>query len=144
MNKATETFRSFLDVIEFELVFYGEEGWGLIDLQGANLGDIEGERFQTGAEIIDRLDVYIRDYYLEDLESEAGDYGLYEAVRECERESGIKGIDEKNWLNFREKFKGDPEVEKFVADYKHEFDVLDMIVNHAGEVNLDEITAANA
>lgn len=35
-------------------------------------------------------------------------------------------------------------IEKFIADHKHEFDVMDMIVNHAGEVNLDEITAANA
>lgn len=133
MGKATEVFKTFLDMIEFELVFHGEEGWGLVDLQGANLGDIEGDRFQTAAEIIERLGVYIDDYYLDDLEDE-----MLEIKRtfECELPETAE-----EWLEYAKKSSGNEEAEKFVADHKHEFDVLDMIVNHADEVKLDKITA---
>lgn len=135
MNEATEVFKTFLDVIEFELVFHGEEGWGLVDLQGANLGDIEGDRFQTAAEIIERLSAYIEDYYLDDLEEE-----MLEIKRTFESEIPKT---EEEWVKYSKKSSENQEVEKFVADHRHEFDVLDMIVNHADEVHLDELTACS-
>lgn len=131
----TEIFKCFLDVIEFELVFHGEEGWGLIDLQGANLGDIESDRFQTAAQIIDRLDAYINDYYLSDLEEEML---AIKQTFECEIPKTAE-----EWVEYAKNSTKNAEAEKFVADHKHEFDVLDMIVNHADEVKLDEITACN-
>ena len=48
----------------------------LLDLQGANLGGIESERFQTDSiplcisSIIDRLDTYINDYFISDFEEQ--------------------------------------------------------------------------
>lgn len=133
----TEIFAAMLDVIEFELVKY-EDGYGLVDLQGANLGDIEADRFTTAAEIIDRLDAYINDYYLDDLEDEAETCGLLDSIEA----SGYQNGEVKPWLELAEKFKGDPDVDKFVADHKHEFEVLDMIANHEDEVDLDAMIPA--
>lgn len=138
MNKATEIFVAMLDLIEFELVNY-EDGYGLVDLQGANLADIESDRFQTVEQIIDRLDAYINDYYLDDLEDEAETYGLLDSIEAL----GYQHGEVKPWLDFAEKFKGDPDVDKFVTDHKHEFEALDMMYNHADEVKLDVITARN-
>lgn len=139
MNKATEVFNTFLDVIEFELVKY-EDGYGLVDLQGANLGDIEEDRFQTAAEIIERLSVYIEDYYLDDLDEEFCNtveaYGF-------EVTENMKHSTPEEWCDFAKFPHSCKGVEKFIADHRHEFDVLDMIVNHADEVHLDELTACS-
>ena len=66
-----ELFAEFLDITEFDLEKY-EDGYGLHDRQGANLGDIEGDRFDTAEEIVDRMDNYVVDYFLDD--EEYGDY----------------------------------------------------------------------
>ncbi len=132
--KPTEVFKEMLDVIEFRLVKC-YEGYRLEDLQGANLGDIESERFQNASQIVERLDVYINDYYLEDLDDEAEQYGLLDSVMAL----GLKEHSVQAWLDLAEKFKGDPEVDKFVESHKHEFDVLDMIANHIEEVKLEDI-----
>ena len=69
-----DIFESFLDLKEFTLVHY-ENGkisennedvdghWGLIDRQGGNLGNIEGDVFNNAEEILDRMSIYINDYY---------------------------------------------------------------------------------
>lgn len=135
MNKWTEVFAAMLDLIEFELVKY-EDGYGLIDLQGANLGGIEGDRFQTAAEIIDRLDVYIRDYYLDDLDEELIEY--FKAPEWVQLKKGTP----KAWVTFRKMYEGYEPARKFIEDHKHEIDVMDLIVNHLEEVKLDEITVS--
>lgn len=76
-----ELFNEFLNIIEFELVkcddtnrktkssWNDEENegdWAIRDLQGANLGGIEEDRFNNATEIADRCDVYIADYFLGD------------------------------------------------------------------------------
>ncbi len=130
----TEIFKEMLDVIEFKLE-KADDSYCLTDLQGANLAGIESDRFKTAAEIIERLDVYINDYYLSDLEDEAENYGLLDSVMAL----GSLGESVKPWLDLAEKFKGDPEVDQFINNHKHEFDVLDMIANHVSEVKLEEI-----
>ena len=60
-NRWEELFDELLDLIEFRLIKY-PDGWGLVDRQGANLGDIESDRFDSSVTLIDRLEVYVRDY----------------------------------------------------------------------------------
>lgn len=76
-------FEDALDTMEFTLVKY-PDGWGLLDRQGGNLGDIEANRFENADQIIDRLDAYWNDYYFESIEENVDeeDYpesGLYTA-----------------------------------------------------------------
>ena len=47
-------FDQFLNTIEFRLVKY-PDGWGLVDKQGANLGEIESDRFDGAAMILDQI-----------------------------------------------------------------------------------------
>lgn len=42
--------------------------FSLIDLQGAYWGDIDKDRFENLESLLDRLDIYINDYYLEDMD----------------------------------------------------------------------------
>ena len=60
-NKYEKLFCSFLDLTEFSLIKY-KDGFGLEDRQGANLGDIEGDRFETAEQIFERMSIYIDDY----------------------------------------------------------------------------------
>lgn len=54
-----------------------------VDLQGANLGDIEEERWCLGGSlfdcVVDRMHIYINDYILEDLETQLIDAGVENA-----------------------------------------------------------------
>ena len=119
-NKYEELFESFLSVTDFRLIKY-QDGFGLDDLQGGNLGNIEADRFETAADIIDRMDVYVQDYFITDTEElledvydvKAPTYWCYEDLLEFAR----------------------PIMEN--GDYKFNIDVLDMICYHIHEVNLE-------
>ena len=128
-NKYEKLFDEFLDLTEFILVrhqndynkYTDEYGhWSLIDSQGANLGDIESDRFKNARDILDRMDIYIHDYIIEDLEDcldEAGyDYytGNYQGLIEYCRDK--------------------------LSENKWDLDVLDMICNHFDEISLENCT----
>ena len=66
-NKYEELFDAWMDITEFRLLKYGNK-FGVEDLQGADLGDIQSDRFATAMEIIDRMDVYINDYLICDID----------------------------------------------------------------------------
>lgn len=74
-----ELFAEFLDITEFSLQKGkdedGEDCYYLIDQLGANLGGIESDEFYSAMEIADRMDTYIRDYFLNDEE-----YGEYTSL----------------------------------------------------------------
>ena len=125
-EKWTKTFEEFLDLIEFELVKNGDK-WALRDLQGANLGDIESETFENATEIFDRLDVYIGDYFLDAIINIIEDFDGTEDLSSCE--------DFLNWYNTIGKEKYADEL----ADSAWDFEVLDMIVNHSDEVDLNKV-----
>jgi len=110
-------FDDFLNTIEFQLVKHSD-GWGLKDKQGANLGDIEQDRFENAAAIIDRLDIYIQDYFVSALEEGLGDeqYDDWSLLLEAANEKLSS-----NDLN----------------QYRFELKILDMICNHPGEINLE-------
>ena len=128
-NKYEKLFDEFLDFTEFRLVrhqndydeYTDEYGhWSLIDSQGANLGNIECDRFKSAAEILDRMDIYIYDYIVEDIQDcldEAGyDYytGNYQGLIEYCRNK--------------------------ISENKWDLDVLDMICNHFDEISLENCT----
>lgn len=65
------TLSAFLDFFDFEYD-KDDNGYYVIDKQGANLGDIESQRFETPADVVERFrgSIYEDDYILDDLEEE--------------------------------------------------------------------------
>lgn len=131
-NKYEKLFDEFLDVAEFKLVrhendynkYTDEYGhWSLIDLQGADLGHIEGDRFDNAAQILDRMDIYIRDYLIESIED----------ILEDEFDVDISNYSD--WSDLLELAK------KYLSyDYGWSIDVFDMICNHFDEISLENCT----
>ncbi len=118
-NKYEKLFDGFLDLTEFALIKY-HDGFGLKDRQGGNLGDIESDRFASAEEIFDRMDVYITDYFLSDIENQLDEKEIeHGSVSTCE-----------DALKYRNKL---PESE-------WDFDVLDMICHHPKEICLSNCT----
>lgn len=120
-NKYEKLFDSFLDLTEFSLIKH-KDSFGLEDLQHANLGDIESDRFETAEQIFERMSIYIEDYIDEDLCNVWVD------------ELGFSSDDIpdtlEGWLNYKEELK----------DYQYELDLIDMICNHYDEINLENCT----
>lgn len=116
-SKWEKLFDEFLDFIDFRLVKY-PDGWGVIDLQCANLGDIEQDRFDSAKTLIDRLDIYIWDYIVSDL-SEGSGY----------RKGG-------SWTEVLE-FARKNMTEKDLERYRFWLETLDMICNHPNEIDLE-------
>lgn len=115
-NKWEKLFDEFLDLTEFTLIKH-QNDWSLIDNQGGNLGNIEGDRFTSAMQILDRMDSYIEDYITEPLEQELFNKGI-----ETEETDSLKEV-----LFFRDK----------LPDNQWDFDVLDMICNHFEEIKLE-------
>jgi hypothetical protein len=130
-NKYEVLFHGFLDLTEFTLIKYSD-GWGLYDRQGGNLGAIEEDRFESAADIFERMDSYINDYFFEDLERELEDYDVDMEGREIPW-----GIHE--WLALRADEEFCDQNKKYFDQHSWEFDVLDMIANYADEVNLENV-----
>ena len=120
-NNYEKLFDSFLDLTEFSLIKY-KDGFGLEDRQGANLGGIEDDRFETAEQIFERMSVYIDDYIDEDLCNVWVD------------ELGFNPDDIpdmlEGWLDHKEELK----------EYQYEIDLIDMICNHYDEINLENCT----
>ena len=77
-----ELFLEFLELTEFALSKQDDGTYSLVDMQHANLGDIESDRFETAEAVACRMDTYIHDYLLSD--EEWGEYDTCEqALREC-------------------------------------------------------------
>ena len=110
-------FDRFLNTIEFQLVKY-PDGWGLVDKQGANLGEIESDRFDGAAMILDRLGIYIEDYFVDDI-----------------RETMGKGPSE-DWSHLLREARASM-TPKELEYHRYDLDVLDMICNHPHEINLE-------
>ncbi len=129
-NKWEKLFDEFLDLTEFTLIKhklndyeYDPARWGLIDNQGANLGDIQSDRFVDAADILERMDTYIHDYVITDIE-------------ELAEENNIDISDWDGWgwdylLSYRD---------KFPQDCQYEFDLLEMICYHFEEIDLENCT----
>ena len=125
-NKWEKLFDEFLDLTEFTLVKH-QNDWSLIDNQGANLGNIQSDRFNNADKILERMTVYIHDYIIEDIEDLAEENNI-----------DISDWDGWGWdylLSYRD---------KFPQDCQYEFDLLDMICYHFEEINLENCTYEEA
>ena len=114
-NTYEELFDAFLNITEFRLLKHNDGTFSLEDRQCANLGDIEDDRFETASEVLDRMDVYIQDYLAA---------GIEDALDE---ESIAIDCDWEEYGKYRD----------LIPDYRFDFDLLDMIVNHSNEVDLN-------
>lgn len=86
MNKHIEMFLDIINTEEFGLVRYANGIWGLEDFQGANLGGICNESFNTIAEILYRMEIYHIDYFEESFMEffEIDDHnGYIDLVKQC-------------------------------------------------------------
>ena len=115
-NKWESLFDQFLETIEFRLVKY-PDGWGLIDKQGANLGDIESDRFCDAVSIIDRLDIYTQDSFVDDI---------------CETMDRSSSEDWTKLLHDARETMTPEELEH----HRYDLEILDMICAHPQEINL--------
>lgn len=78
---------------DFDIEVTKEGKLVLIDLQGANLGGIEGEEFDTYASVLERMSVYLDDYFFkplvecieEDFKEWLGDCTYEEVVEWCDK-----------------------------------------------------------
>lgn len=125
-NKWENLFDEFLDLIEFRLIKYknnynknsNEYGcWGLIDSQGANLGDIEEDRFNNATDIIEKLNIYIDDYIIDSIITHAQELNIPISFNDSFQ----------HMLKYRNDF---PEENQW------DFNILDMICNHSEKINL--------
>lgn len=114
-NTYEELFDEFLDLTEFRLLKHKDGTFSLEDRQRANLGGIEDDRFETASEVLDRMDIYIQDYLIVDIEDA------------LDEESIAIDCDWKEYGKYRD----------LIPDYRFDFDLLDMIVNHSNEVDLN-------
>lgn len=128
-NEWEAYFEGWLELTEFTLIKH-KDGWGLYDRQGGNLGDIEDDRFESAEEIFDRMDAYINDYLFEDLENELEAYDVNMEGREIPWSAA-------EWLDLRREISDDNQ--KFFDEHKWEFGVLETIVNHTDEINLENV-----
>ena len=62
---------TLLESVEFDYVINNDNTLSLVDLLGANLGNIESDSFTINNDlatlVIDRLEIYINDYYIADI-----------------------------------------------------------------------------
>lgn len=114
-NTYEKLFDEFLDLTEFRLLKHKDGTFSLKDRQCANLGDIEDDRFTLASEILDRMDVYIQDYLIVDIEDALDEKSI---EIDCDWEE---------YGQYRD----------LIPDYKFDFDLLDMIVNHFDKVDLN-------
>lgn len=118
VNRWEALFDEFMDLIEFSLVKH-KECWSLIDNQGANLGDIQSETFGSAVDIFDRLTMYIDDYIIRPLEDDLDNRG----------ETNVPHTFEE-FLERRDEFE----------NYTFELAIIDMICNHANDIDLNQCT----
>lgn len=131
MNKYTKLFADFLHTMDFGLC-KEPDGYALIDYQGAYWGSMAEDRFDSAESIVDRLDIYIDDYFLDDLEEEAPNYGISD-------ETIVDILGFADWLAWFTENKYKAEYQKFINTHGFEFEVADLVVNHLDEVCLDDV-----
>lgn len=141
-NKWEKLFEEWLDLTEFSLIKHKNpelilkyedpdgnpveeihEGvWSIYDRQGANLGNINEDRFDNAGQILERMDIYIRDYIFDDLEN------CWNIENNEDYPYGYPWNTEE-WLKLRDR----------MPNNQFEMDLCDMIANHFDEINLENV-----
>lgn len=130
----TKVFESFLDITEFSVHKSTDEDgnpcYVLRDQQGGNLGDIESDTFQNAEQIIDRMGVYIDDYFIEPIIDNLAQYDI-----DCP-----ESADEIIKLIRSEQFKNDcPELYKEYNEPNSDVQILELVAEHGGDVDLERV-----
>lgn len=123
----TGLFEDYLEMLDFELVKH-DDGYGVIDKQGGNLGGIENERFANCIELVDKLDIYTNDCVVYPIEKELESYGYYD-------------YPQNDWgglMNFCWEKLDD----KRLRYMRWELDILDLICDYSrvAKINLDDLS----
>ena len=117
-----QLFDQFMELIEFGLIKHNDNNndgiWSVRDYQDANLGDIESDRFNNAMQIFDRMEIYIEDYFLRDIDN---------LLAEKNIETDFMVTCDDYLQNARE----------LLPEAAWDFEVLDMICNHFNEINLN-------
>lgn len=117
-NKWEKLFDEFMELTEFGLIKNHNGSWSVKDYQCANLGDIESDEFFSVMQIFDRMDTYIQDYFLRDID-ELLDEKNIEIDWDFTCEAYLKNAKD------------------LLPNAAWDFEVLDMICNHFDEINLN-------
>lgn len=151
-NKYEILFQEWLDLTEFSLVKHKnpelvlhyrdldnnpveeihEGTWSVYDRQGANLGNINEDRFDNAGQIIDRMDIYINDYIYRDLEEELDAY-------EVDLEDNELPWGANEWLALANNKEFYEKNKDYFDNHQWEFNVLDMMANHFDEIDLENV-----
>ncbi|MGN1107381.1 MAG: YodL domain-containing protein, partial [Huintestinicola sp.] len=121
-------FADFVDSMDFEVVKVGSE-FSLRD--DANFGDIHSDTFNNAAAMTDRLDIYINDYYIEDIAGQMKEAGLDDIVNIDEMTS-LESI--YNAINANS---ADDRMKKFFNDNLSDMRKLDLVINKVDAVDLN-------
>ena len=110
-----------LSDMDFKLIKQPEvEGiqyYSLEDLQGANLGQIEKDRFNNTTAMLDRLDIYYNNYILDDLNE------IYD----------LPDVYSKSFEELLEECKNNPHIPSYYIDW------LELITHQAFNVNINDV-----
>ena len=121
-------FADFVGSMDFEVVKVGSE-FSLRD--DANFGDIHSDAFNNAAAMTDRLDIYINDYYIEDIAGQMKEAGLDDIVNIDEMTS-LESI--YNAINANS---ADDRMKKFFNDNLSDMRKLDLVINKVDAVDLN-------
>lgn len=136
MNNDELVFKDIIETIEFS-ISKEHDGYALHDSTGANLGNIESERFCSAVDILDRIDHYLNDYFFTDLEDEAESIIQSENTEmPCSAEDWVKFMDEHE--DFKNEHSLDYKVMEFLAQPNIDIDMENVI----DESNIDIIINA--
>lgn len=129
-NEHEEHFKSFLSMTDFELVKNENGTYGLKDLQGAPLGDIEDCEFSSADGVIERMDGYIQDSLVSDIGELMGEDCPTEWDNYADFSEKCRTIIENNPDNFKS------------SDLDFELKVLDTLCFHSEAISLYNVWAA--
>lgn len=124
LNDWEKVFIDYLDLTEFELTKDGDD-FRLVDKQGGNFFNDEDDIFSTATEIFDRMDIIISDYYINSFEE------IFDSCEELQDEEMPFSCEE--WLNYISNHSN------IFCDYEDDIKVLEMIVYHSDEINLNNV-----
>lgn len=132
-NKWEKLFDEFMDLIEFDLIkhkrnynqFSDDYGiWSIVDKQGGNIGNIENDRFNSAIQFFDRIDSYIQDYIVDPILNEIDTKNIDDIDRVVEY------CDWEDLLEYKE----------FLPESIWDFNILNMICNHATDIDFENCT----
>lgn len=127
-NHYEELFSQMLNQMDVALIKYGKNAYTM-ECDEYVL-DFDGEVFQNIDQIFSRLEDFIDEMFRGDLNREARDYNMIDFQGNTWDEI-LASV-----ARYRE---GTVEERKFIEDHKWEIEVLDMLVNHLDEVDINNV-----